>query len=84
MQVKQTTLTDSQIDHASKWCVAFVKTFKNELKTTGVPYAMIYAEYKKTTNFPIGDKAFAPMLHVCGLEKTHRNNTVTYILLKTI
>lgn len=73
-------VSDVQIDHASKWAVAFTKTFNNELKTNGVPFKTIYEEYKKSTPFPMGVKSFAPMLHLCGLESIHKANVVTYVI----
>lgn len=73
--------TDSQIDHAAKFAAAFVKTFEKELTTTGVPYSLIHAEYSKTTNFPMGNKAFAPILHLSGLEAVTKNGARCYIKL---
>jgi len=78
------TISKAQVDHAANWCVIFTKTFEKELATTGVPYKLIHAEYSKTTNFPIGSKSFGPMLHLCGLERTMRANTVIYIKLQTL
>lgn len=82
MTDKSQNISDAQIEHASKWVVKFIETFKQELRTSGVPYKLLYEEYCRTTNFPIYDKAFAPMLHVAGLERIKTSNVVTYILLE--
>ncbi len=76
---KTENVCDSQIAHMAHWILTFISANKTTLETVGIPPIIIYNEYCLSTRFPVGVKAFAPMLHQNGLEKIHKGKSYLYV-----
>ena len=73
-------VSQSQINHASEWIFNYIHENRDKLRTLGIPRQEIHDEYKKSTHWPIGRRAFAPMLHLAGLEQTLKSGRFVYFL----
>ena len=60
-------ISESQIKHASEWVVQWYNRNLPVLKTKGILAIDIWDEYASSTPFPLGVKAFSPMLMAINL-----------------
>jgi hypothetical protein len=79
---KTEAVCDSQINHMSIWITNYVIKNKTKFQTEGIAPIEIYNEYKITTRWPVGQKAFFPMLHLYGCEKIRKNNVFVYVIFE--
>lgn len=75
-------ITQTQIEHATNWIAQFKQANRYALTRNGIAAGEVIKQYRSTTNFPIGNKAFAQMLFACGFSRIKHNEKVTYILEK--
>jgi hypothetical protein len=68
-ELDTTNISESQLKHMTEWIEAFIKSNLDTLKNEGVKPMDIYRPYLESTKWPCGPKAFAPCLHMFGLEK---------------